>query len=234
VSGWHTTEPQSGLRQFVAAPDAAVDGSVDEASGQQLWECAVDLVSYLASAAGADLVRGRRVLELGCGHGLPGVWCLTRGEARSVTLQDNSAQVLRKITAQSLALNATAEQCERAVFVSGDWRELASDSCSLFEPPFDVVLGAECVYSPESTSAFVAALRRALAPDGVALVATKTFYFGVGGGTLALKLALEQSAAADSERVLHMESIMQYADFKSNVRELLKVCWQPKTGTSEL
>jgi predicted nicotinamide N-methyase len=220
-AGWHTTEPQSGLRQFVAAPEAAVNGSVDEASGQQLWECAVDLVAYLARD---DVtVKGRRVLELGCGHGLPGVWCLARGEAASVMFQDNSEQVLRTVTAQTVALNTTPEQRERASFVSGDWRDLAKSDA--FEAQFDLVLGAECTYSHESTSAFVAALRRALAPNGIALIATKTLYFGVGGGTLALRLAVEQSRKSDDEFELQVDNIMQYADFKSNVRDLLRVSW---------
>lgn len=44
--------------------------------GFKLWECAVDLVRYMREAPGPAPAR---VLELGCGHGLPGIYALQRG-----------------------------------------------------------------------------------------------------------------------------------------------------------
>jgi hypothetical protein len=44
--------------------------------GFKLWECAVDLVRYMREAPGATPAR---VLELGCGHGLPGIYALQQG-----------------------------------------------------------------------------------------------------------------------------------------------------------
>lgn len=235
-------EPHSSLLYCVPPRDApSIDGPVDQSSGQQLWECAVDLVEYLA-AEGAPLVAARRVLELGCGHGLPGIWCLTRAHAASVVFQDRSAVVLRNITTRSLALNCralAAAECadvvQRAQFVSGDWRALALRD-DVFEPPFDLVLAAECLYSHESTAAFVDALKRALASDGVALVATKTLYFGIGGGALAFRRAIAAASGAGEAqcgRILHVEQVREYADGKSNVRELLKVTWKSRRTGAE-
>jgi SAM-dependent methyltransferase len=235
-------EPRSALLYCVPSRDSpSIDGPVDQSSGQQLWECAVDLVEYLA--ANASAVTNRRVLELGCGHGLPGIWCLTRANAAEVVFQDRSALVLRNITMRTLALNCRALDdrsaagvvVQRAQFVSGDWRELALRD-DVLEPPFDLVLAAECLYSHESTAAFVSALKRALASDGVALVATKTLYFGIGGGSLAFRRAIAAASddeAAPSGRILHVEQVREYADGKSNVRELLKVTWKSRRTDTE-
>jgi predicted nicotinamide N-methyase len=58
------------------------------AGGLKLWECAVDLANYLADlfwspipgqARRTEGMRGMRVMELGCGHGLPGIICALAG-----------------------------------------------------------------------------------------------------------------------------------------------------------
>lgn len=229
-----TVDSRTALRYCVPSRDApSIDGPVDQSSGQQLWECAIDLVEYLASDDTLDQP-ARRVLELGCGHGLPGTWCLTHRNAATVVFQDRNAAVLRNITMRTLALNCdNAELLQRAQFVSGDWRELALRD-DVFEPRFDLVLAAECLYSHESTAAFVCALRRVLANDGTALIATKTLYFGIGGGSLAFRRAIAESEeralrdGSGGDRILHVEQLREYADGKSNVRELLKVTWKSR------
>ena len=42
--------------------------------GSKLWECSIDLAQYIVSVS----VRGS-VLELGCGHGVPGMCALLQG-----------------------------------------------------------------------------------------------------------------------------------------------------------
>ena len=46
-----------------------VSGSYE--GGLKLWECSIDLLSYLKTLELGPL----RVLELGCEHGLPGIYC---------------------------------------------------------------------------------------------------------------------------------------------------------------
>lgn len=63
--------------------------------GFKLWECALDLAQYLygdqpaskphtasegsASHPGPHSLHGKRVMELGCGHGLPGILAMLLG-----------------------------------------------------------------------------------------------------------------------------------------------------------
>jgi hypothetical protein len=82
----------------------------------------------------------------------------------------------------------------------------------------DVTLCAETIYDARSYPAHVAMLERCVrAPDGVALIAAKRYYFGVGGGTRAFAEALAESGAFECDVAA------TYADGASNVREILRV-----------
>ena len=61
-------------------------------------------------------------------------------------------------------------------------------------------------------------LKAHLAPSGVAFVASKKYYFGVGGGTMELQRLIE--AGGDN---LSSEIVDTAADGKSNVRDIIKV-----------
>ncbi|KAJ1957196.1 hypothetical protein IWQ62_005144 [Dispira parvispora] len=74
--------------------------------GMKTWECAADLVYYLARTfphwqAMPDL----RVLELGCGSALPGVFCLTALPQARVDMQDYNEEVLRLVTIPNILIN---------------------------------------------------------------------------------------------------------------------------------
>ena len=75
-----------------AESSQVVEAGVYE-GGRELWECAIDLVEWLA----AHRRPSGTVLELGCGRGLPGLWCLKRG-AQQVVFSDYDADVLERYT----------------------------------------------------------------------------------------------------------------------------------------
>ncbi len=50
--------------------------------GLKIWECSLDLVHFIAN--NPALIENKRVLELGCGQGLPGICALLRGKASHV------------------------------------------------------------------------------------------------------------------------------------------------------
>jgi hypothetical protein len=58
---------------------------------------------------------------------------------------------------------------------------------------------------------------RHLAPGGVALVASKRFYFGVGGGTYTLQSLVQQDGT------LSYDVLEVYEDGLSNIREIIRL-----------
>ena len=65
--------------------------------GLKLWECSDDLLQYLSQDLPQDGFVGRRVVDLGCGHGHPGIWCVSRGSALTC-FQDLNTDALRQAT----------------------------------------------------------------------------------------------------------------------------------------
>ena len=107
------------------------------------------------------------------------------------------------------------------VSAAGEERENAAKNAVSFSAALrdaDVTLCAETIYDARSYPAHVAMLERCVrAPDGVALIAAKRYYFGVGGGTRAFAEALAESGAFECDVAA------TYADGASNVREILRV-----------
>ncbi|BBN00080.1 hypothetical protein MPTK1_1g26230 [Marchantia polymorpha subsp. ruderalis] len=79
--------------------------------GLKLWECTVDLINTLRREIkdGQLSFRGKRVLELGCGHGLPGILACLKG-ASTVHFQDFNAEVLRHLTIPNVEANLQQDQ----------------------------------------------------------------------------------------------------------------------------
>ena len=110
---------------------------------------------------------------------------------------------------------------------------------------YDFVLTAETIYSPDSQSKLLGLIKQAggqyrrldgawrqqqrprspfpqvLKPGtGVAYVAAKTYYFGVGGGTRQFEQLLDSDGALSHEKVFSAD------DGSSNLREVLKLTWK--------
>lgn len=102
----------------------------------------------------------------------------------------------------------------------GDWRHLSAalDADGRGGNAFDLVLSAETAYREDTAAALVAAIAATLAPGGIALVATKRYYFGCGGGVAALDAALAATA-------LERRVVWSAEDGKSNVRDILELTW---------
>ena len=67
--------------------------------GLKLWECSIDLIKYLKTLETLP----SRILELGCGHGLPGIYCAQRSS--SVVFQDYNKEVLEYVTVNNFIKN---------------------------------------------------------------------------------------------------------------------------------
>ncbi|KAJ6821172.1 uncharacterized protein M6B38_128380 [Iris pallida] len=107
------------------------------------WESSIDLVNTLKHEIrdGQLSFRGKRVLELGCGYGLPGIFACLKG-ASTVHFQDPNAETIRCTTIANVLANLEqardrqSRQPESPItpsrqqlapdvhFYAGDWEEL--------------------------------------------------------------------------------------------------------------
>ena len=193
----------------VAESSQVVEAGVYE-GGRELWECAIDLVEWLA----AHRRPSGTVLELGCGRGLPGLWCLKRG-AQQVVFSDYDANVLERYTRCDAA--RVGGQCH---FYAGDWRGLPAALSGDGFGKFELILSAETAYREDTTHSLVECVAKTLSISGEALVATKRYYFGCGGGVAALE---NEIGRVDR---LCCEVVWSAEDGRSNVRDILRVFWE--------
>lgn len=121
-----------------------------------LWPSAVALARHVA---GRDL-SGKRVIELGCGLGLPAVVALDRGA--EVVATDHYGAAL-----DFAAHNARANTGRELRTALLDWHAPKLESLGAF----DLVLAADVLYEPRNVGALVGLVPELLAPEGEAVFA---------------------------------------------------------------
>jgi hypothetical protein len=243
--------------------------------GLKTWECSIDLCRYLYelystpsvenhSSDGITLALGSdgTTLELGCGHGLPGILVSLLGASRrnKVLFSDYNDYVLKYCTLRNIYLNTPLQFHEdlpsRIALVSGDWLQLSnllspvhgnnsksttqhkdldkfiSSSSSTDFSRFDLILAAETTYAESSARDTATLISRHLKFDtGVALVATKRYYFGVGGGSDCFRRCAEliqvERCELDNNQNVSTVYILQVKTVKviddGNIREILQI-----------
>jgi hypothetical protein len=203
-----------------------IDKELDIISGQyeggyKSWECCFDLVEYMMNSdfnAGSNCNIGT-ALELGCGVAFPGIYAMKLGY-KSVVFSDLNEEVLTDLTWPNIYLNCSslldATNCSVKCF-SGDWLRLSTYLNSIQQSKFDLILSSETIYSLISCEKLYYMLDKHLADDGVALIATKRFYFGVGGGTFELERMVKES------QTLSLQVVKSFEDGQSNIRDILSV-----------
>jgi predicted nicotinamide N-methyase len=123
----------------------------------ELWPSARVLADEMARRRPAGL----RVLELGCGLGLPSVAALAVGARPLAT--DWYEVALR--FAECNARRATGREIETMLV---DWRN--PPGALLERAPFDLVIGADVLYEPRNGAALAALVPRLVPPGGELLI----------------------------------------------------------------
>ncbi|KAL3920279.1 MAG: hypothetical protein SGILL_003341, partial [Bacillariaceae sp.] len=168
-----------------------------------------------------------------------------------VTFSDYNEFVLNDVTLKNVLLNAQ-DAChssvslpclsdwlsEHTAFGAGDWKKMSSlllQNDGADRPPsatpkdglFDVILAAETTYSETAATETAELLAKHLRPGkGVAYVATKRYYFGVGGGTSCLVDALnryQQHQIQQRSLYFDVQVLEEYDNGVGNIRELLLI-----------
>ncbi|CAH1447592.1 unnamed protein product [Lactuca virosa] len=204
--------------------------------GLKLWEGSLDLIKTLRlemECGNLSLV-GKKVLELGCGHGLPGIFSCLQG-ASCVHFQDFNSEVLQCLTIPNVVANfpVKSESLSSEVrFFAGDWSEVhqilpnlqtddMDSNCSsgaISSFGYDIILMAETVYSISTLPALYQLIKKCMShPHGVVYMAAKKYYFGVGGGSRRFISLVEK------DDVMVASLIAEVGGGSSNVREVWKL-----------
>eukprot|EP00956_Cyclotella_meneghiniana_P021269 scaffold38558_cov55-Cyclotella_meneghiniana.AAC.5 len=146
---------------------------------------------------------------------------------------------LRRIDGIGIIDECSAAQCllKTAVFVGGDWMGLSNtlsnrrdtQKDTMPNDKFDLILAAETTYTRDACYDTAFLMAKHLKENcGVGLVATKRFYFGVGGGTDMLSDAINKINSSSnskpvSEQKLVMRIIKSFDTGNANIRDLLEV-----------
>lgn len=216
--------------------------------GLKLWEGSLDLVKALHSEIqnGHLSFTRKRVLELGCGHGLPGIFACLEGAA-ATHFQDFNAEVLRCLTIPNVNANISKEiqpgekketnsdTGAELRFFAGDWSQIhqllpyvhnndKDLNCNSELAPtsgYDIILMAETIYSVSAHQSLYELIKKCLShPQGVVYMAAKKHYFGVGGGTRRFLSMVEKDG------ILAAYLVAEVADGSSNVREVWKLSFK--------
>jgi predicted nicotinamide N-methyase len=154
-----------GLSLTVARPRSAEDliDEDDYARDERLpyWAELWPSGLVLAGRVAGSLSAGCRVVELGCGVGVPSVVCALSGA--EVLATDWYAEALAFTEANAAHAGARVET------MLVDWS--APPEALLARPPADLVMGADVLYEERNGPALAALLPRLVAPGGEALIA---------------------------------------------------------------
>ena len=140
--------------------------------GFKIWECSVDLAQFITKNLSL-IENSEKILDLGCGAGLPGLICLNQG--KEVHFQDYNQEVIDHITIPNVIMNNNRSVVR---FFSGDWSDFTAKQENF---KYDLILTSETIYEAKNHAKLLSVFDHLLAENGTVLLAAKIHYFGVGG-----------------------------------------------------
>lgn len=145
----------------------------------ELWPSSIALAAHCLAM---DL-RGRRVLELGCGLGLAGIAAAKAGA--TVVMTDYEPDAL-EFSRRNVLANLTSEQTGNVSFRLMDWRSWPTDE------RFEMIIGADVVYDRANFAPLRTVLQSSIAEGGIVVLADPGRSIGRDffGGTVTEDFAL--------------------------------------------
>lgn len=135
--------------------------------------------------------------------------------AKFVTFQDFNDSVLLNFTLSNILCNESKETpLEQFEFVDGDWTDVA-EKITQKQALYDLIFSSETIYSEENYPKLAKLLESSLDQNGVAYIAGKTYYFGVGGGMRDFEDYINESSSLTCETHSTIDATVQ--------REIVKI-----------
>ena len=183
--------------------------------GIKIWECSIDLLNFLPSIYENINLNNENILELGCGHGLPGIYLLLKGG--NVTFQDFNKEVLDLIT--KAYINQLKEKynlnlLNKSSFEYGDWGKFQS------EKKYKIIISSDTLYNIDNYEKIYNILKNYLDKEGIAFFATKKYYFGVGGSSSEFIYFIKEKGEFE------VNKLKEINDGLSNIRVILEIKWK--------
>ena len=183
--------------------------------GIKIWECDQDLLEFLPSIYN-DSWKNKNILDMGCGHGLPGIYLLLKG-INEICFQDFNKEVLDNITKNyinQLKNNFGLNFEKKVNYVDGDWGEFQ------YNKKFDVIISGDTLYNNSNYEKIYNLIKNNLNKEGEAYFASKRFYFGVGGGSSEFRQYISD------RNEFQIEQVKTIKDGINNIRVILKITWK--------
>ena len=183
--------------------------------GIKIWECDQDLLEFLPSIYN-DSWKNKNILDMGCGHGLPGIYLLLKG-INEICFQDFNKEVLDNITKNyinQLKNNFGLNFEKKVNYVDGDWGEFQ------YNKKFDIIISGDTLYNNSNYEKIYNLIKNNLNKDGEAFFASKRFYFGVGGGSSEFRQYISD------RNEFQIEQVKTIKDGINNIRVILKITWK--------
>ncbi|PLN80524.1 putative methyltransferase-domain-containing protein [Aspergillus taichungensis] len=117
-------------------------------TGFRTWEAALHLGTYLSTPAGAALVSGKRVLELGAGTGFLSMFCAKYLRPESVLATDMEPALIDGMV-DSAGRNELGENFGAGIWEWGTELRRLGGGEDEEKPVFDLVVGADLIYDTD-------------------------------------------------------------------------------------
>ena len=183
--------------------------------GIKIWECDQDLLEFLPSIYDNSW-KNKNILDMGCGHGLPGIYLLLKG-INEICFQDFNKEVLDNITKNyihQLKENFGLNFENKVKYIEGDW------SIFKYDKKFDIIISGDTLYNNQNYEKIYNLLKNNLDKNGEAYFASKRFYFGVGGGSSEFRQYIID------RNDFEISQVKQIKDGINNIRVILKIIWK--------